>query len=100
MKKIIFLVIIAFSNLQAQTKNVGINTSTPHPSAILDIFAIDKGFLGPVVALTARNDQTTLGTTAAGMMVYNTRVLAGNTNTELIKSYYYWNGTQWVAINT
>ena len=92
--------LLALSNLQAQTKNVGINTATPDPSAILDIYATNKGFLGPVVALTARNDQATLGTTPAGMMVYNTTILAGNTNTELIKSYYYWNGSQWVAMNT
>lgn len=94
--------LIGFSSLQAQNKNVGINTATPDPSAILDIYANDKGFLGPVVALQSRTDQavSSLGTTPAGMMVYNTTVLAGNTNTELIKSYYYWNGTQWVAINT
>lgn len=100
MKKIIFFVLLACCNLQAQTKNVGINTAKPDASAILDIYSLNKGFLGPVVALTGRTDQATLGTTAAGMMVYNTTVLAGNTNTELIKSYYYWNGTQWVAINT
>lgn len=99
MKKIIFFVLLACMNLQAQTQNVGINTATPDPSAILDIYATNKGFLGPIVALASRTDQSTLGVTQAGMMVYNTRILAGNTNTELIKSYYYWNGAQWVAIN-
>ncbi len=92
--------VLACSNLQAQTQNVGINTATPDPSAILDIYATNKGFLGPVVSLIARNDQSTLGGTPAGMMVYNTNIVAGNADTELIKSYYYWNGTQWVAINT
>lgn len=100
MKKIIFFVLLAFLNLQAQTQNVGINTATPDPSAILDIYALNKGFLGPVVALTNRTDQATLGVPSAGMMVYNTTILAGTANTELIKSYYYWNGAQWVAMNT
>ncbi|MDP2454626.1 MULTISPECIES: C-type lectin domain-containing protein [unclassified Kaistella] len=100
MKKIILLFVLAFLNMQAQTKNVGINIASPDPSAILDIYAQDRGFLGPKVELTSRTDQSTLGTTPAGMMVYNTRIQLGTVDTELIKSYYYWNGSQWIAMNT
>lgn len=107
MKKIIFIITLAIIPMLAKSQNVGINTDTPDPSAVLDIYAQNKGFLGPVVALTARNEKAPMrglspgdADVPVGMMVYNTTVLAGNVDTELIKSYYYWNGSSWTAINT
>lgn len=53
---------------------VGINTSTPDPSAILDVqsSATKKGgVLIPKVALTSETDVTTINSPATGLMVYS-----------------------------
>ncbi len=44
----------------------------PHESAILDLQASNKGFLGPRVALTGKYDRTTIPNAASGLLVINT----------------------------
>ncbi len=48
---------------------VGINTSTPHASAALDITSTTKGFLPPRMTTTQRD---AIANPASGLMVYNT----------------------------
>ena len=76
---------------------VGIGTTTPDPSAAVDMVAVDKGFLGPRIALTNRTDNETIINPADGLLVYNTTVLAGNENTELKPGYYFWYNGSWHA---
>ncbi|WP_031527124.1 hypothetical protein [Dyadobacter crusticola] len=52
-------------------QGVGINTTTPDPSAALDIQATDKGILIPRVSLQSLGDNTTVLTPANGLLVYN-----------------------------
>lgn len=85
------------SGLFAQT---GIGTSSPNASAKLEVFATDRGFLPPRVALTAANVFTPItGTSsaAAGLLVYNTQT-AGSIPNNVVPGYYYWNGSAWVQI--
>lgn len=80
-------------------QNVGINSSgtTPDASAMLDIIATNKGLLIPSVALTATNVAAPVTTPATSLIVYNTAV-AGAAPNNVIKGFYYWDGTKWVKI--
>jgi hypothetical protein len=85
------------------TGNVGINTTSPNSSALLDVTATNKGVLLPQVALTGTTDATTIVTPATSLLVYNT----GNAGTppyDVTKGYYYNAGTpafpNWVSVGT
>jgi hypothetical protein len=78
--------------LMAQT---GIGTTSPDPSAKLEVNATNKGFLPPRVALTSVTDISTITSPATGLLVYNT----GN-NAGLAAGYYFWNGANWATIAT
>ena len=83
---LLFISLLFANNLIAQ---VGINTSTPHSSALLDLGPGNKGLLVPRVALTSLTDVTTITNPAHGLIVYNT------TNDPLknliANSFYYFN---------
>lgn len=65
--------------------NVGIGTSSPSSSAVLDLTSTTKGFLPPRMTTTQR---TSLGITAApGLIVYDTTD----------NKHYGWNGSSWNA---
>lgn len=90
MKKLFFtaICIISSSILSAQ---VGINTSTPNPDAVLDVVSTNKGILTPRVILTATSSPSPLTTHVPGMVVYNTAT-AG----DVVPGLYYNDGTQWI----
>jgi len=98
MKKIFLLLCLITYSVQGQ---VGIGTDTPNTSAKLDVYATNKGFLPPRVALTATNVfEPVIGlsgptelATAAGLLVYNT-----NSNGTITPGYYFWSGTAWVRL--
>jgi hypothetical protein len=92
MKRFQLLVLLIFSmSIFAQT---GIGTTTPNPSAKLDVFSTDKGFLPPRVTLTSVTDAATIPSPATGLLVYN----VGSAG--LQAGYYYWNGSSWSTIAT
>lgn len=66
-----------------QNKNVGINTNTPDPSAVLHLESNDQGLLVPRLTTLERDAITA---PATGLIIYNTDFL----QEEL------WNGTCWV----
>ena len=91
-KATLFFVIfylIAYTSI-AQTD---IGTTTPDPSAKLDLSSTNKGFLPPRVTLTGTTDITTIANPATALLVYNT-----GTNTNISAGYYYWNGSAWTKI--
>ncbi len=94
MKKILSLVIAACAILQVSAQNnIGVGTSTPLPSAILDLNppAKDKGFLAPRlnqaqrVALAA-----SLSATDNGLLVFD----------PIDKLFYFWKDVAWVPFPT
>ncbi len=97
-KKYLLLVLICLSFMTyAQT---GIGTTTPNASAKLDVFASDKGFLPPRVALTASNVFAPIAGTssaAVGLLIYNTAG-TGTAPNNVVPGYYYWNGTSWIQL--
>jgi len=70
--------------------SVGIGTTVPDASAMLDITSTNKGFLAPRVALTSNTDTTTIAAPATGLLVFNTGT-AGLTYV----GYVFWNGIEW-----
>lgn len=76
--------LVTGANATRDTGSVGIGTHTPHPSAILDLDANDRGFLPPRLTTTQRDNITG---PAAGLMIFNT--------TDSIMQYY--NGQCWLA---
>ncbi|WP_336703297.1 hypothetical protein [Chryseobacterium indologenes] len=55
----------------ASAGNVGVGTSSPDTSALLDISDSHKGFLMPRVSLTSMADVSTIASPAKGLLVYN-----------------------------
>lgn len=96
MKKGIVLLVfsLAFLSGKAQT---GIGTTTPSPSAKLEVASTNQGFLPPRIALTAANAASPVTSPATGLLVYNTAT-TGSAPNNVAPGYYYWNGTAWVAI--
>lgn len=94
MRKTLFLLSCIFvESLYGQSANVGIGTSMPAPSAILDLTSTNKGFLPPRIALNSTQDTVTIPNPATGLFVYNT-----GTGTLTIKGYYYWDGSKWARL--
>lgn len=95
MKKIILLLLLmltAIGNAQ-----VGVNTTNPHASSILDVSATNKGVLVPRVNLA--NVTTTMldgtNTAATGLLIWNTNAATVGGNGT---GFYFFNGTQWMPI--
>ncbi|NQY05340.1 MAG: hypothetical protein HRT68_03805 [Flavobacteriaceae bacterium] len=87
-----FLILVAFT---AQTNaQIGIGTTTPDQSSILDVTSTNQGFLMPRVALTSTVDTATInGAEATALLVYNTATVA-----DVTPGFYYWGGTFWIPL--
>lgn len=88
MKKLIFLnLLIAaiFCQQLFAQQNVGIGTTTPDNSALLDLTSTSKGILAPRMSTAQR---TAIVAPATGLLVYDTS----------LQQFWYFNGTIWVAI--
>lgn len=96
MKKAILIVALCFVFLNGKAQT-GIGTTTPNASAKLEIYATDKGFLPPRLALTSTNAASPVTSPAIGLIVYNTNT-AGTAPNNVVPGYYYWNGSAWIAI--
>ncbi|PQA90640.1 hypothetical protein B0A69_20145 [Chryseobacterium shigense] len=84
-----FFALFLSCNIFAQ---VGINTSNPDPSSILDIVSTNKGVLAPRINLTSTTLQLGTAVNAVGLLIYNNGVI-------LPAGYYFWNGSEWRNID-
>ncbi len=85
--KFIFIVIVVFvhtGKLVAQS-NIGIGTTAPHASALLDLQSTNKGLLIPRMTTSQRN---AIGTIAKGLVVYDST----------IKTFMFHDGTAWQEV--
>ena len=82
MKYLIFTLLILLQCMSVLGQ-VGIGTTSPDTSAILDINASDKGVLMPRLTQAQRN---TISSPAIGLMIYQTDNTTG---------LYYYNGSSW-----
>jgi hypothetical protein len=82
---VIHICLLGFLPILAQTENVGIGTTTPDNSALLELFSTSRGFLVPRMT-TAQRDA--IASPATGLLIYN----SDN------QRFEYYNGSQWIAI--
>ena len=85
---------LVFFTGNAQT---GIGTTTPSPSAKLEVASSNQGFLPPRIALTATNAASPVTSPATGLLVYNTAT-TGTPPNNVAPGYYFWIGSAWVAV--
>jgi hypothetical protein len=88
---IIIALLLMSANLKAQntfpsTGAVGIGTTSPNASSLLEIKSTKKGLLIPRMTLAQRN---AIATPATGLLIFQTNSTTG---------FYYYNGTAWTAI--
>ncbi|QIE60275.1 hypothetical protein G5B37_12095 [Rasiella rasia] len=87
------LTVIILTSLSI-TAQVGVGTVSPDPGSLLDIESTDKGILVPRVSIANLNTIAPItGGATESLLVYNTNTTTG-------KGYYYWDSTQWVAMNS
>ena len=79
------------------SSQVGIGTSSPSASAMLDVNSSSKGFIPPRIALTSINDVSTINSPATGLLIINTAT-AGTAPNNVFPGYYYFDGTKWQHI--
>ena len=98
MKSNLLILIFSLSSLFCLSQ-VGIGTTTPDPSAILDITSTDKGVLVPRVSL---NDVTDISVATGTIPNPTDGLLVWNTNASTIGGtgigFYYFLGTRWLPI--
>ena len=83
----LFIAVLSTPKLFAQSNNVGIGTTTPDATAILDITSTSKGVLVPRLTTAQR---TAITTPSQGLLVYDTD----------LGCFYYYNSTTsaWVSL--
>ena len=88
-KYLIILVVLLGRQMQVLSQNIGINDNgaTPHPSAMLDVSATNKGMLVPRMKTAQR---TAIASPATGLLVYDT-----DSN-----GFWFYNGTLWTDLSS
>lgn len=86
-KQLLILTTALITFVAVNGQNVGINTTTPHPSSELDVTSTNKGFLAPRMTQAQRN---AIASPATGLLIYQTDVNPG---------FYTFNGTVWTSMN-
>ena len=96
MKKITILTLLISSTFTFS--QVGIGTTIPDASAILDVSSNDKGILVPRISLIdVTNLVSPVNAPTTGLMIWNTNAsVIGGTGI----GFYFFDGTKWVAVNT
>lgn len=84
MKKLLLVLLFPIASFS----QVGINTTTPNASSILDVTATDKGLLIPRISIPNLSAAAPVTSPATSLMVYNTNATTGI-------GFYYWNGSVW-----
>ncbi len=100
MKKKLLILFVYLTSTNFFAQNVGINATgaAPNTSAMLDIANTTKGLLIPRVSLVATNNNAPIGAgIATSLLVYNIAT-AGVAPNNVLPGYYYWDGTEWIAI--
>jgi len=94
MKKFCTAVLILFTLISKAQVKIGDNPNTINSNSLLELESTNKGLLAPRVALNDINSVSPLtAPVTAGMLVFST-------GGSLPDGFYYWNGTNWLSLNT
>ncbi len=85
---ILFTVNITFAQ-------VGINTTNPHSSSMLDIQSENRGLLLPRIDLGDVSNSSTINNPAKSLLVWNTDAAGGGSR----QGFYFYNGQTWISFN-
>lgn len=94
-----FLVMMLLSALsfigstRAQTSNVGIGTTSPDASALLDLTSTSRGFLVPRMI---EAQKYAIAAPATGLMIYQTTTQDTGTYAGQTACFWYYNGGRWL----
>ena len=88
------LILLFFVNVTLAFSQVGIGTSSPDPSSILDIESESSGLLIPRLKLSGINYASPVNNPATGLLVYNT-----NTERDVTPGFYFWADSKWNRIS-
>ena len=91
--KYYIVLILLLINVSGYTQ-VGIGTTSPDNSSILELSSTNSGFLLPRINLLSVTDVTTIPSPAEGLMIYN---LSSNCN--LIPGLYVFDSSRWRRMN-
>ncbi len=81
------LIIVCFFLFSFSKAQIGIGTTTPNPSSVLDISSNNKGLLIPRMTETEKNS---ISSPANGLLIYQTDGVTG---------FYYYDGSIWKIID-
>jgi len=95
---VVIVLLLAAQNVSLG-QSVGIGTTNPDPSAMLDITAAGKGLLIPRVALTDASDVVTIPSPASSLLIYNTAT-SGSGSFAVSPGFYFYNSLSlsWTAL--
>ncbi|WP_280670776.1 hypothetical protein [Dysgonomonas sp. PH5-37] len=81
------------------TGRIGVGTTTPNASAVLDMVSTDKGILIPRVSLSSGAGVAyPVSNPATGLLVFNTINAGSGVNVVKANNFYFWNGSRWSPI--
>jgi hypothetical protein len=89
MKKILLTLLLLPLATYSQ---VGIGTTTPDNSSMLEVDATDKGVLVPRVAIANLNTAAPVTAPVESLLVYNTTIATG-------VGFHYWDGAKWTPLS-
>ncbi|SRR5579883_885626 len=92
---IVLLIVIAAmlpQGVRAQA-NVGIGTTSPDASALLDLTSNSKGLLVPRMTESQKN---AIATPATGLLIYETDTATTGSYAGQAPTFWYYNGTTWI----
>ena len=72
------------------SQNIGIGTTNPDPSAVLDIASADKGLLIPRLSLSSQTNPSPVSSPAVGLLIFND----GKGGVQPA-GFYWWDGAKW-----
>lgn len=90
--RILYFILVCQVTLSMNAQ-IGIGTSTPNVSSILELNSIKLGFLPPRIGLSSTTDITTIVEPAKGLIVYNKTTGGG-----VFPGLYQWTGSIWSSI--
>ncbi len=83
---LIITLVILVAGIELHAQNIGIGTTTPDTSAVLDVTSTTKGMLIPRMTTAQR---TAISTPATGLLVFD------NTT----GGFWFYNGTAWTDLS-